>query len=775
MSIRRADQDRYPDAAVSKPGDSRRAISASRQRLRRYTDKTASVLIGISGIGVLVAILAIFLYLIIEVVPLFNSARISGQSEIEAAPESGDTSLLLALEEQAEMAMRLTGEGSAEFYTIAESGRYTGLRVAGAGDHRITAHAHNDSGNNVFALGLENGKVIIGSYRFLVTYPESSVRRLLTPQLQYPFGPQPFSLFEDVAIVNITVASDDDNLLIIAQNELGEMSLLRLRQQSTLLSDYTTGSSSDGVVTELVERFASMPIAQRIFVGGQQRWLFTLSDAGMLRLYDVGTGVADEVLAVAEVPALPAGVSVGDATLLPGGMSLVIGDSRGNLAQWSTVEGDGGRDLQRLRTFSPLPQAVSLVVAEQRRKNFLAIDEGGNIALFNTTAERQLLRSRLPYPDIEAMALSPNGRNLLLTHSGNALQLIAIENDHPEISWSALWGQVWYEGYEEPDFVWQSSASSSEFEPKYSLMPLSFGTLKAAFFAMLFAAPLAVCAAIYTGYFMAPAMRRKVKPLVELMEALPTVVLGFIAGLWLAPFVERNLLGVFSILVLLPLCILLASLLWTRAPRSWHSTVPEGWEAALLLPFLLLIGWSVFALSGPVESLLFAGDIRSWVSVDLGIDYDQRNALVVGFAMGFAVIPTIYTIAEDAVFNVPRHLTYGSLALGSTPWQSLYRVVLPTASPGIFSALMIGLGRAVGETMIVLMATGNTPIMEANIFEGMRTLAANIAVEVTESEVGSTHYRLLFLTALLLFVFTFLVNTVAELVRQKLRARYSTI
>jgi phosphate transport system permease protein len=143
--------------------------------------------------------------------------------------------------------------------------------------------------------------------------------------------------------------------------------------------------------------------------------------------------------------------------------------------------------------------------------------------------------------------------------------------------------------------------------------------------------------------------------------------------------------------------------------------------------------------------------------------------------MGFAVIPTIFSITEDAIFAVPKHLSYGSLALGATPWQTLTRVVLPTASPGIFSALMIGMGRAVGETMIVLMATGNTPIMDMNIFEGMRTLAANIAVEVPESEVGSTHYRILFLAAFVLFMFTFVVNTLAELVRQHLRKKYGSL
>ena len=137
--------------------------------------------------------------------------------------------------------------------------------------------------------------------------------------------------------------------------------------------------------------------------------------------------------------------------------------------------------------------------------------------------------------------------------------------------------------------------------------------------------------------------------------------------------------------------------------------------------------------------------------------------------MGFAVIPIIFTISEDAFSSVPSSLTAASLALGASRWQTAVRVVLPTASPGIFSAIMVGFGRAVGETMIVLMATGNTPVMEWSIFNGIRTLSANIAVEIPEAPHGGTLYRTLFLAAAMLFVMTFVVNTVAEIIRQRLR------
>jgi phosphate transport system permease protein len=151
--------------------------------------------------------------------------------------------------------------------------------------------------------------------------------------------------------------------------------------------------------------------------------------------------------------------------------------------------------------------------------------------------------------------------------------------------------------------------------------------------------------------------------------------------------------------------------------------------------------------------------------------FSPRNTLVVAMIMGFAVIPIIYTISEDSLRAVPDSLRAASLGSGATPWQTAMRIVIPVAGSGIFSACMIGFGRAAGETMIVLMATGNTPEMSWNIFGGFRTLSANIAVELPEAAKGSTHYRVLFLCGLVLFLMTFVVNTLAEVVRQAVRKR----
>jgi phosphate transport system permease protein len=198
-------------------------------------------------------------------------------------------------------------------------------------------------------------------------------------------------------------------------------------------------------------------------------------------------------------------------------------------------------------------------------------------------------------------------------------------------------------------------------------------------------------------------------------------------------------------------------------------------ELSLVSVLLVAVSILVFAAEKGIERVLFAGDLKGWLLAAAGITYDQRNALVVGFALGFAVIPIIFTLAEDAFSNVPPSLISASLALGASRWQAARTVAIPAASPGLFAAVMNGLGRAVGETMIVLMATGNTPILSFSPFNGMRTMSACIAVELPEAPYGGTLYRVLILTALLLFAMTFVTNTAAVMVSNRLRRRFGRL
>jgi phosphate transport system permease protein len=206
------------------------------------------------------------------------------------------------------------------------------------------------------------------------------------------------------------------------------------------------------------------------------------------------------------------------------------------------------------------------------------------------------------------------------------------------------------------------------------------------------------------------------------------------------------------------------ALAWLATLRFVPATGAAGDAGRFALALVLGLGGALGA-----SFLLGAVGLDARDSV-LG-PFNMQNALVVGIIMGFAVIPIIYTIAEDALRGVPASLRSASLGAGATPWQTAVRVVLPSAGSGVFSACMLGLGRAVGETMIVLMATGLVAEMNTSLFSGFRTLAANIAVELPEAERLGTHYRLLFLCGLVLFAMTFVINTTAEVVRQRVRKR----
>jgi phosphate transport system permease protein len=351
-------------------------------------------------------------------------------------------------------------------------------------------------------------------------------------------------------------------------------------------------------------------------------------------------------------------------------------------------------------------------------------------------------------------------------------------------------------------------------------------------------------AAVYTSEFLHPDVKVTVKPTIEMMASLPSVVLGFLAALVLAPMIERTVPQAIAAAVLIPFSLLACAHLWQFVPGGRRSRL-QG-SRLVLAAAAIVAGAAAASVLGPsLERWLFAGDLRlwldgkigdakgGWILVSLppaalasaallarleprvlagkgsaplrslvsfvlacagtaaiavvsghvlaaaGFDlrggvfgtYVQRNAMVVGFVMAFAIVPIIYTIAEDALSSIPENLRAGSLALGATPWQTAVRIVIPTAMSGLFSAIMVGLGRAVGETMIVLMAAGNTPVLDWNIFNGFRTLSANIAVELPEAVRDGTHYRTLFLAAFTLFVMTFVLNTAAEMIRQRFRKR----
>ncbi|WP_068827635.1 ABC transporter permease subunit [Pseudomonas sp. BMS12] len=733
-----------------------------KRRIRALKDRLTRWYVSIGGLAVLGAITLIFFYLAYVVMPIFSGADLEARKLQQPAwLSSQGEALLLGLEEQDKVAMRLNRDGLVQFFTLKDGNALNQTQLplpAGVG---IASIGQDQPGSRRTALGLSNGQVLVFELDYKVSYPNNV--KTITPGVSYPLGEEPITLDEQGRPLEHVAISQNSGSVMLSGSTGSELQVLSIAREENMLTGETTLSEARLALPQIAEPIKALSIDPR------QQWLFVFNGKATADVFDLRSKSLN-----GRYKLLSGENEVTAVSPLLGGISLMVGDSQGGITQWFMVrDADGKSALTRIRDFQLGSAAITQIVPEERRKGFIALDSSGRLGLYHSTAHRTLLTEQVAEGSTVA-AMSPRA-NRILVESKNGLQRFVVDNPHPEVSWSALWGKVWYENYDEPKYVWQSTSANSDFEPKLSLSPLTFGTLKAAFYAMLLAAPLAICAAIYTAYFMAPAMRRKVKPVIELMEALPTVILGFFAGLFLAPYVEGHLPGIFSLLLLMPIGVLATAYGWSRLPERVRLLVPDGWEAALLIPVILLVGAFSLSMSGHLENWFFGGDMRLWISNDLGIPFDQRNALVVGLAMGFAVIPNIFSIAEDAVFSVPKSLTQGSLALGATPWQTMTRVVILTASPGIFSALMIGLGRAVGETMIVLMATGNTPVMEFNIFEGLRTLAANVAVEMPESEVGSSHYRVLFLSALVLLSFTFVMNTLAEIIRTRLRKKYASL
>ncbi|MBD9358590.1 ABC transporter permease subunit [Methylomonas albis] len=743
------------------------ATSDRYQRWRLVKDKMVERGVVAGGLGIILAVVLIFFYLLYVVFPILLPSHAEAVGRYDVPEQALGNTVFLSMEEQNEVAVRFTDTGKAIFFSVATGQLIRVDALPIPNNVQITSYAHGGVDKGVIAFGLSDGRAVVVKHDYKLSYPDG--KRVITPAIQYPLGAEPLVVDKQgQALTKLALKLGDKNSTLLAKTADNRLVLSSLSKKESLFDDEGTWEATDSVVEMAADG------VDFILLDKELRNLYLGSRSGDLTVVDILDKSKPEIKHKLNV--LNQGVQISSMEFLNGDISLLIGDTSGVMAQWSMVRDQQNHfSIEKLRSFKVSDAPIITINPEQRRKGMLAADANGEIGIYSSTAERELIKEKIAGGKPVSVTLSPRANAMLLQSEDGKINHWTIENEHPEVSWSSLWNKVWYESYPKPDYIWQSSAASNDFEPKMSLTPLVFGTLKASFYAMLMGVPLALFGAIYTGYFMAPSVRQYVKPGVEIMGALPTVILGFLAGLWLAPFVEANLTGIFSLLMMVPLSVMIFAYFWQYLPEKTRHKIPDGWDAVVLIPVVIFGAWLSFQLSPSIEALCFNGDLRTWMREEFGIGYDQRNTLVVGLAMGFAVIPMIFSIAEDAIFSVPKHLTTGSLALGATPWQTMTKVVLLTASPGIFSAIMIGFGRAVGETMIVLMATGNTAVMDLSIFQGLRTLSANIAVEMPESEVNSTHYRVLFLAALVLFMFTFVVNTLAEVIRQNLRQKYSSL
>jgi len=739
-------------------------------------DRWMGRLIRVGGVGVVLAVFGMLAFLIVQVFPLFIGATVAPISALTVPA----TAMGFGEDEYGEVPFVVLADGSLVFQRSKDGTKALDWAPS-LGNRRVSSVKTYPRTGLVF-LGLSDGTVMEVRVSYRSTF-DAAGKRTIEPSV---------AALEPVAIGKPGLPCLDvwnakgslSRLLLVRQEDNGKplLTAVRLTERKGL------GGKARVVVSDPFVVAADAPTISQILLPSTAESLIVVGKSGEVRAYaDDGANFS---FLQSFVPFKESrDPAVASAGLIFGNVSVVFVGRDGSQQVWSMYpqlqpDGKSLRRWGKIHEGEVLAGAGEGVYAAEGNKCYLAV-AGGRLQLRNMTTGTLRWEGEAPAGSIRQVAFSGNYDRFTALSADGKLHRWSIEDHHPESSWGAFFGKIWYEGATGPDYTWQSSSGSDEFEAKYSMMPLIYGTAKGTFFALLFALPIALTAAIYVSQFLRPEYRNVVKPVMEIMASLPSVVLGFLAGLWLAPLVDPRLISIFCAVGILAPAALFAGFLWSALPQPVRRQVKPGMEFVWLLPFLALCAYFAWQAGPAVEAMFFTvkdsvsglpiADFREWWRQTTGETYDSRNSLVVGFVMGFAVIPIVFTIAEDSLSNVPNSLISGSLALGASRWQTVWSVVVPTAISGIVSAIMIGFGRAIGETMIVVMATGNTAVMETNPFSGMRTLSANIAVELPEAALGHTHYRALFLGACCLFLLTFVINTLAEILRQRLRERYKVV
>lgn len=857
----------------------RRKRSATRATVL-LSDTVARIVITLGGLATIAAVLLVGVFLFVVALPLFRSTTVQLKQSIpwEMASHSYlasglDESGLVAWFCDADEITAIELKSGNKL--LSRSTKISGLQYASA-----ICHLPNTLKS---AVGFKNGTIRIGKLGLSTSYvPEAEIplpaRSLKISELTTVNNDiylrssnkivqkiQLVSELEDYVSTTLTRPITDIDLAITnrgfcfaALDDKGNIRFEKSTFQNNLLTD---DGSVINVGTTLQEEIVPSGL-DFIRVSGLGDQLFAFTSSGSFKRFAIRD--VDHPVLMEERDLLQEKTSLTHVTRLFGENSFVIGDNSGTIrilfnSRDKNPTTDDGLTTKVTATFSAHQNErhhqkieITSISASPRSRLFAVASSDGVIRLLqatnrSTVAELSTKKKSTQSQNLQILLLGSRDQKLVAC-DGKTLTTWNIDLSYPEASLTSLFGKIWYENYPDQEYVWETNGHES-FEPKFSLVPLLCGTIKATLYSMLFATPISVFAAIYISQFMTPAWKSRIKPVIEMMASLPSVVLGFIAGLILAPVIESGVMIFITSFFTVPITLLIFAFLWQFWSPGLRSQI-SIWRFPVVLFIALPIGILLgFLTAPPTEFLLFNGDFFAWlhgrggsgwggwalalfplsamvavfligrfinpwirirsmkwghiktVSAALillfiglflagaistaaamfldalrwetrgGIfgTYVQRNTMVVAIGMSFAIIPLIFTLADDALSSVPEHLRSGSLSAGATQWQTTLRVIIPAAAGGIFSAVMIGLGRAVGETMIVLMAAGNTPIMDWNIFSGFQTLSAAIATELPETTQGSTHYRILFLAAVLLFVLTFFINTVAEVIRQRFR------
>ena len=750
-------------------------------KMTLFMDKFMSKFITVGGLSVILAVLLILVFIGKEVIPLLQEAKVS---KLETITLPKVETKAIVVDEWTTLPGLVTSD-SVYFIDLEDRNKIIREEFKRGGASQITAVSYNQE-SQVITVGNADGKfsIIKLNYKkkFLDEYEDG---RQLSKTI-YDIQQLPYMSLSDKPgkVIDIQYAETEEKTLIAAIVEADSKKYVfyvSLVQEVDLFGN-TSGDLKVGQVVELSENIEGN--IKQLVLSSQADSLIISSDNG--KVYSFRTAGSTISFNQAFEPfSAESNKEINSMDFIFGSKTIIFSNNEGRLVGWSMYKPGKNMPLGFGLTKSNIKNLegpATFFTRSLRNKAFLT-GHKNSITLRYATNESVNWEDTLDF-EVQKSAISTKYNTILLTDDQHRLHLYKLNDPHPEASVRTYFAPLWYEGQSEPRFLWESVGGTEEKEKMLSMMPLIFGTFKATFYALLFAIPIALLAAIYTAQFLPPNLKTVVKPLMEVMASLPSVIIGFLAALVFAPMVEDKFPSIMMVLLMVPLSAITMGAFWNSLPPKIKYLCKPGMEFIFLVPVLITVTLVAWDLSPVIESIFFVvtdsqgnqvADFTYWWNKTIGLEYTQKNAMIVGFAMGFAVIPIIFTIAEDSLSNVPKAMTSASLALGASRWQTTWKVVVPTASAGIFSACMIGLGRAVGETMIVLCAAGGTGIMDMNIFNGMRTLSLNLATELPEAAKDGTLYRSLFLGALILFVLTFVINTFAEIIRQHIRNKYKTI
>lgn len=732
-----------------------------------FRDRLAARFFTLGGVSVLLSLVVLVGFLLWELAPLFQSPALTYLGQVQTESDA-DPPLLVGADPGLGQVFTLDRHGLLRFTAfLGERSEPTVIDLAAqtpagaAGQNVALVHAARGEGDLLYLLW-QDGTIQVYRLGF-----EFTQRRPAPPR--YAFVSQ---CVLQVAAEGGFRAGDR---LAVAYTAKQKLTVARLDVEGGIelqhwwlaatspRSPYIDGLEVEGEQEVVESQCYLLRDHHRAVVDfaldGQGRYLYAAEPGGWLSVWDVADGRS----------ALCARTQVSEGrieqmALLAGDVSCVIVDQMGRVSIWNylTAGAEAGR-LVAIQTLSG-PRRPGLVpFAIPSGKAFLTYAPFDGLRLFNLIGADSLLHTA-EVPELAQLQIGQGGVSVLGLARDNTLHVWRLEQLEKAFQWRSLFAKVWYEGYPEPGWVWQSSSAAGSFQPKLSLVPLIWGSLKGAVYGMLFSFPLAVLCAVYVSFLMHPKWRLWVKPAVELMSAIPTVVIGFFVAMWFAPIVRDDLLGLVGVMIMFPVLIGAALLVLLRSKRG-----VTGREFLWGMPVFFIALWGAFQLGSFLEAHFFMPSFSLWLFERFELRLEQRNSLVVAFGLGLAVIPLVFTVAEDALSSVPKSLVAAATALGGSRWQTLRYIVLPRAFPGMIVAGLIGFGRVLGETMIVLIASGNTPIISAGPLSGMRSLAANMVVEISEASVDSHLYRVLILSAVMLLLVTFFVNTLAALLRLRMK------